>query len=217
MLKSFFQHHNVKASVLWHLVFCWSFPGGSVVKNYLPIWETQDTYVWSPHLEDPLEEEMVTHSSILAWKILWPEEPGRLYSMRSQSQTWLSNWAHTQTTLTPNSQHSYMTTGKTTASLYGHLLVMWWLCVLKCCLGLSQLSFQGQVSFNFMTAVSICSDSGDQEKKISLLLLFPCLELKGRDAMILVFWMLSFKPYFSFSSFNFIKRALVLYFLLFCH
>ena len=34
--------------------------------------------------EDPLEEEMATHSSILAWKIQWTEEPGRLQSMRSQ-------------------------------------------------------------------------------------------------------------------------------------
>ena len=34
--------------------------------------------------EDPLEEGMVTHSSILAWKIPWTEEPGRLQSMRSQ-------------------------------------------------------------------------------------------------------------------------------------
>ena len=34
--------------------------------------------------EDPLEKEMATHSSILAWKIPWTEEPGRLQSMRSQ-------------------------------------------------------------------------------------------------------------------------------------
>ena len=34
--------------------------------------------------EDPLEEEMATHSSILAWKILWTEEPGRLWSMGLQ-------------------------------------------------------------------------------------------------------------------------------------
>ena len=34
--------------------------------------------------EDPLEEEMATHSSILAWKILWTEESGRLQSMGSQ-------------------------------------------------------------------------------------------------------------------------------------
>ena len=34
-----------------------------------------------PGLEDPLEEEMATHSSILAWEILWTEEPGRLPSI----------------------------------------------------------------------------------------------------------------------------------------
>ena len=41
--------------------------------------------------EDPLEEEMTTHSSILAWEIPWTEEPGRLQSMRSPSWTQLSN------------------------------------------------------------------------------------------------------------------------------
>ena len=34
--------------------------------------------------KDPLEEEMATHCSILAWKILWTEEPGRLQSMQTQ-------------------------------------------------------------------------------------------------------------------------------------
>ena len=37
-----------------------------------------------PGLEDPLEEEMATYSSILAWKIPWTEEPGSLPSMGSQ-------------------------------------------------------------------------------------------------------------------------------------
>ena len=37
--------------------------------------------------EDPLEKEMATHSSILAWKIPWTEEPGRLQSMGLQSRT----------------------------------------------------------------------------------------------------------------------------------
>ena len=37
-----------------------------------------------PGLEDPLEEDVATHSSILAWKILWIEEPGRLQSIWSQ-------------------------------------------------------------------------------------------------------------------------------------
>ena len=40
----------------------------------------QETWVQSLGLEDPLEEEMATHSSILAGKILWTEEPGGLYS-----------------------------------------------------------------------------------------------------------------------------------------
>ena len=38
-------------------------------------------------VEDPLDREMVTHSGILAWKILWTEELGRLQSMGLQSQT----------------------------------------------------------------------------------------------------------------------------------
>ena len=37
--------------------------------------------------EEPLEEEMATHSSILAWRIPWMEEPGQLQSMQSQSRT----------------------------------------------------------------------------------------------------------------------------------
>ena len=37
--------------------------------------------------EDPLEEDMATHSSIPAWRILWTEEPGGLQSMGSQNQT----------------------------------------------------------------------------------------------------------------------------------
>ena len=41
----------------------------------------QETQVQSLGREDPLEEEMETHSSILAWKILWTEVPGELRSM----------------------------------------------------------------------------------------------------------------------------------------
>ena len=44
----------------------------------------QETRVQSLGQEDPLEKEMVTHSSTLAWKIPWAEEPGRLQSMESQ-------------------------------------------------------------------------------------------------------------------------------------
>ena len=52
----------------------------------------QETQVRSMGWEDSLEEETATHSSILAWRILWTEEPGRLQSMESQSQTRLSKY-----------------------------------------------------------------------------------------------------------------------------
>ena len=44
----------------------------------------QETQVQSLGWEDPLEEEMATHSSVLAWRTPWSEEPGRLQSMGSQ-------------------------------------------------------------------------------------------------------------------------------------
>ena len=44
----------------------------------------QEAWVQSLGGEDPLEEEMATHSSILAWRIPWTEEPGGLQSMGSQ-------------------------------------------------------------------------------------------------------------------------------------
>ena len=46
--------------------------------------EMQETWVRSLGWEDPREEEMATHSSILAWRIPWTEEPGGLQSMGSQ-------------------------------------------------------------------------------------------------------------------------------------
>ena len=61
------------------------FPGGSVVKN-LPAMQ------WNSILgqEDPLEEEMTIHSSILVWRIPWTGQPGGLQSMGLHSQTQLS-------------------------------------------------------------------------------------------------------------------------------
>ena len=60
------------------------FPGGSVIKNPPEMQEPQETQVRSLDWEDPLEEGMATHSSILAWRIPWIEEPGRLQSIGSQ-------------------------------------------------------------------------------------------------------------------------------------
>ena len=57
------------------------FPGGLVIKN-LPANAGDAGSI--PGSEDPLEEEMATHSSILAWRIPWTEKPGRLQSTGSQ-------------------------------------------------------------------------------------------------------------------------------------
>ena len=58
-----------------------------MVKNLSAMQETQETL----GQEDPLEEEMATHSSIRAWKIPQTEEPGGLQSMGSQSRTQLND------------------------------------------------------------------------------------------------------------------------------
>ena len=58
-------------------------------RTHLPM---QETWVRSLGWKDPMEKEMSTHASILAWKIPWTEEPGRLQSMGSQKdKTRLSN------------------------------------------------------------------------------------------------------------------------------
>ena len=58
-----------------------SFPGGSVVKN-LPA--MKETGIWPLGWEDPLEKEIATHPSILAWEIPWTGEPSGPQSMRAQ-------------------------------------------------------------------------------------------------------------------------------------
>ena len=59
--------------------------------------ESQETQVGSLRQEDPLEKEMVTYSSIIAWGIPWTEEPGGLQSMGSQRviHDWVTEHAHT--------------------------------------------------------------------------------------------------------------------------
>ena len=55
-----------------------------MIKNLPTIKEMQETWVQSLGGEDPLEEEMTTHSSILAWRIPWTEEPGEIQLIGSQ-------------------------------------------------------------------------------------------------------------------------------------
>ena len=65
------------------------FPGGSVVKD-LPV--VQETLVQFLGWEDPLEKEMATHASILAWEIPWTEKPGGLlWGCKESDTTWGRN------------------------------------------------------------------------------------------------------------------------------
>ena len=63
------------------ITYYWAFLVAQMVKHLLAMQETQ---VLSLGEEDPLDKEMATHSSILAWKIVWAEEPSGLQSMGSQ-------------------------------------------------------------------------------------------------------------------------------------
>ena len=66
------------------IVYSRGFPGGSAVENPPAVQETPETWVRSLGREDPLEKEMTTHSSVLAWGIPWTEEPGRIQLIGSQ-------------------------------------------------------------------------------------------------------------------------------------
>ena len=71
------------------LQYSWASLVAQMVKN-LPA--TQETWVWSPGWEDPLKKGTATHSSILAWRIPWTEEPGGLHHGVAKSWTWLSDF-----------------------------------------------------------------------------------------------------------------------------
>ena len=76
-------------------------PMAQMVKCLPAMWETQ---VWSLGWEDPLEKEMAAHSGILAWKIPWTEEPGRLQSMGWQrvGHNWATSLSLIEKTKTKN-------------------------------------------------------------------------------------------------------------------
>ena len=82
------------------LIIIWLPLGSSVVKNLPVIQKLQEVWVQSLGQEDPLEEEMATHSSILAWRIPWREEPGGLQSTGLQrvGHAWI-DLAHTRYSL----------------------------------------------------------------------------------------------------------------------
>ena len=87
----------------------WSFQPlvAQTVRN-LPV--IQETQVWSLGQEDPLEKEMATHYSIIAWRIPWTEEPGGLQSTGLQriGRNWASEHAHTLVLFNPACSLSFL-------------------------------------------------------------------------------------------------------------
>ena len=78
------------------LQYSWASLVAQLVKNLPAMWET---WVRSLDREDPLEKGMATLSSIRAWRILWPEEPGGLHTVHgvTKSRTGLSDYQPTRT------------------------------------------------------------------------------------------------------------------------
>ena len=105
--------------------------------------------------------------------------------------------------------HPYMTTGKTIAltrqNFVGKIMTL----ILISCLGWSKVFFQGASVFWFHGCIHHLQWFWSPRKlSLTVSIISPpiCHEVMGSDAMILVFWMLIFKPTFSLSSFTFIKR-----------
>ena len=161
----------------------------------------RDTRVPSLGQEDPLEKEMATHSSTLAWNIPWMEKHGRLQSMRLQrvghdwatslgSLSFLQGILPTQGS-NPGLPHCrqilYQPSHKRSPRILEWVAYPfsrgsswprnWTGGLLYCRRILYQLSYQGsptsslsskeQASFNFMAAVTICSDFGAPKNKVS--------------------------------------------------
>ena len=96
----------------------------------------QETWVQSLGREDPLEKKMATHSSILAWRIPWTEEPGGLQSMGSQKvgHDWVTLLTHSAFFMVQLS-HPYMTTGKTISLTRWIFIGKVMSLIFICCLG----------------------------------------------------------------------------------
>ena len=142
------------------------FPGSSAVKNPSA---KQEPFVRFLGQEDPLEKGMAIHSSILAWRMSWTEEPVRPQSKGSQRV-----------------RH------------YCTRLVIVFLLRSKCLL------------ISWLQSASAVILEPKNRKSLIVSIVSPCIfhEVMGPDAIILVFWLLSFKPAFSLCSFTFIKGLL---------
>ena len=91
IIKNFWRFYLSKSIIL-----IWISQVAQWVKNPPTMQETQEMQVRSLGQEDPLEKDIATHSSTLAWRIPWTKEPGRPQSTGSQSWTWLKRLSTAQ-------------------------------------------------------------------------------------------------------------------------
>ena len=109
----------------------------------LPI--MRETWARSLDQEDPLEKEMATHSSTLAWKILWMEEPGRLQSMGSQRVR--HDWATSLSRcLRPGNLGMYLYSSKNKMRKISEIFVsqiLWDCCIISSFFLMMKLNFPG--------------------------------------------------------------------------
>ena len=149
------------------------------------------------------------YSGLISFRINWFDllsAQGTLKSLLQHRSSKASILQHSTFFLVQLS-HPYMTTGKTiTLTIWAFVSKVMSL-LYNTLSRLAILSFQRASIFEFMAVVTICSDFGAL-KICHCFHLSPffCHEMMGPDLMILVFWMLSFKPAFSLSFFTFIKR-----------
>ena len=136
------QHQGVFQKII---LFIYAFPLVAQSVKSLPA--MQETWVQSLGREDPLEEEMATHSSVLAWRIPWTEEPGRLQSMGSQQSD-------------------------TTERLSTHTHVFLTVLGLQCWVGFSPVTgsrgYSRAVVFRLLTAVPLLAEHGLQFVRASV-------------------------------------------------
>ena len=94
-LKKFYYPRSSSAKIWGKYMVSRASLVAQMVKNQPAMQKTQVQFLGR---EDPLEKRMVTHSSILAWKTPWTEEPGRLQSMGSQrvGHDWATNTCHSR-------------------------------------------------------------------------------------------------------------------------
>ena len=162
---------------LWWAPFL---PHGAVIKN-VPV--KQKTWVQFLGGEDPLEKKMATYSSILAWAILWTEEPGRLQSMGSlKSQTLQSDWVLSTCFLDELPSHN-------ASSLCGFLCFLWTHFLSPPRSLLPQLSLQRfHARLNSLNIRELCRSFGTELKTALnvcfLFSLYPCCScVKNKDSI----------------------------------